>query len=96
MNFERYYDVNRATIVVALNKSMDHKERLKDILYTHFITHKVIVWHHANDPILEGIIPFLREQGPIDGHTTLYICHEGFCKKPLTSIDEMEKAIKNL
>lgn len=96
MNVNRYYNSHRATIVIALNDANDYQEKLFNLLHTHYIPHKVIVWRKENDQSLFALMPILKDQKPVDGQTTLYICHFGVCKKPLTNFSEMEKAILDL
>lgn len=96
MNLNRYYDKNAPTIVVALNSKEQHRDELHDLLYGHFIPHKAIVWRHEGDEALFNLIPFVRQQAPIEGKTTLYICLQGTCEKPITDFSEMEAEIKKL
>ena len=96
MNLDRYYNRHAPTIVVSLNQKEQFKQELGQYLYSNFIPHKAIVWRTQNDEKLFKLIPFVKEQIPIDGKTTLYICFEGVCQKPIHELTEMIEAIHKL
>lgn len=96
MNLNRYYDKHSPTIVVALNNKDQYYEPLRHLLYSDFIPHKAIVWRREGDQELFKRLPFVKEQGPVDGKTTLYICHEGVCQKPLNDFTAIAEAIHKL
>ncbi len=96
MNLNRYYDRHAVTIVIALNDSSQYDEEIQQTLYRHFIPHKAIIWRRNEDKTLLNFIPFLQNQSPIDNKTTLYICHEGVCQKPINDRKEIIEAIQNL
>ncbi|MCE5317378.1 MAG: thioredoxin domain-containing protein [Parachlamydia sp.] len=93
MNLARYYDKQARTFVVALNEQETHLEALRQLLYTTFIPHRSVIWRRENDSVLLEEIPFMKEQKPIEGKTTLYICQKGVCQKPLTDLAEMTSAL---
>lgn len=96
ININRYFDRKVPTIVIALNELEDHEEQLRDLLYSEFIPHKVLIWRHIGDEKLFNVLPFTKEQAPINGQTTLYICNQGVCKKPITNFFEMADVIHKL
>ena len=96
INLQRYYDRKAPTIVVALNSKDQNKKELHKLLFQDFIPDKVVVWRRANDRQLFYRLPFTKEQGPIDNKSTMYICHQQVCQKPLTEFPEMSDAIKKL
>jgi len=93
MNITRYHDKNAATLVIALNSDNHHQEALFEVINNSFIPHKSVVWVHQKDALLLKLIPDLKHQIAQEDKTTLYICHQGVCKKPLTSFSEMLEAI---
>jgi uncharacterized protein YyaL (SSP411 family) len=93
MNINRFYTPNRPTLVIALNKTSSLKEEIAELLYSHYIPHKSVIWRNEADGRLLDLIPELKSQGPINGETTLYICHQGRCLKPLTNLTEMKAAL---
>lgn len=93
LNLIRYYDKNRSTLVIALNEENQHADRLFELINASFLPHKVVVWRRNQDALLFKLLPDVESQGPIDRQTTLYICGPDGCKKPITSLSEMEKAL---
>lgn len=93
MNVNRYHNTHRPSIVIALNEQEDYRKELFELLHHHYIPHKTVIWRKANDKALFELLPGVKEQEPIAGKTTLYICHLGICKKPLTEFTEMKNAI---
>jgi len=96
MNLNRYYDESSPTIVVAFNNDREHEKELIHLLSKQFIPHKVVIWRDPSDEVLFNLIPFSREQVPLDGKTTLYICKQKVCQKPLTEFTEMTEVIRSL
>jgi uncharacterized protein YyaL (SSP411 family) len=96
MNVERYYDRQAPTFVIALNQEEEYRLDLLATLYKQYLPHKAVIWRQEKDTGLYELISFAREQPPIDGSTTLYVCREGVCEKPLVSINEMNQAITKL
>ena len=96
MNLNRYYDRHAPTIVVALNDKDQNKEIIRQSIYSHFIPHKAVIWRRNDDKNLLDFIPFLQRQTAVNNHTTLYICHEGVCQKPLNDRQEILEAIHRL
>lgn len=96
INLNRYYDSHAPTVVIALNDKQQYMQELRQLLYNNFIPHKAVVWRHPDDNKLFEIIPFAREQTPINGKTTLYVCHKGVCQQPITELPAMIEAIHKL
>ncbi len=96
MNLNRYYDRHAPMIVVALNDKDQNEQEIRQAIYSHFIPHKSIIWRRNNDNKLLEFIPFLKQQQPIDNQTTVYICYEGVCQKPLSDRQEILDAIHRL
>ncbi|CUI16383.1 conserved hypothetical protein [Candidatus Protochlamydia naegleriophila] len=95
MNLNRYYDDKTPTIVVALNSKREFEPEIKQLLYHNFIPHKAVIWQ-TQDVELEELIPFIKEQDARNDQTTLYICYDGACQKPLNDLKEMREAIEKL
>lgn len=96
INLNRYNDALAPTIVIALNNKQHYMQELRQVIFDSFIPHKAIVWRNIGDERLFHLIPFVKEQGPIDNKTTLYICHKGVCQQPITELDAMIEATKRL
>lgn len=96
MNLLRYYDQQALTFVVALNQEEDLKEEIFHLLNEHFIAHKAVIWRKENDNRLFELLPNIAQQKPIELQTTLYICREGVCERPLTNLDDIENSLRKL
>jgi uncharacterized protein YyaL (SSP411 family) len=95
MDLQRYYDRKAPTFVIALNSRKEYEKELKQAIFEKFIPHKEVIWQ-TQDVELEELLPFIKEQNPQDDRTTLYICHEGVCQKPLDQLSEILDAIEKV
>lgn len=96
LNLIRYYDKNAVTCVIALNDQEKYKNELSQLFYHASIPHRAIVWRSPSDDRLQDLIPFLKTYKPVDNKTTLYLCSQGTCQKPITELSEMITAIHNI
>ncbi len=96
MNLLRYYDLHPVTLVVALNYEESRQQDIYNLINQTFIPHRSVIWRRETDQLLMDILPFLEKQKPVGGKTTLYICHKGVCKEPLTNFKDMQKALEQL
>jgi uncharacterized protein YyaL (SSP411 family) len=96
MNLIRYYDTHGATAVIALNEEEQHRDELRQLLYHTHHHSRSIVWRKQKDKELFKISPFLEAQKPVNGKTTLYLCHKGVCSKPLTELSEIIAEVRKL
>lgn len=96
MNLNRYYDRHAPTFVVALNDKEEHREELRELLYTAFLPHKAIIWRRENDEKLFELLPFTREQKPVGNKTTLYPCFQGVCQEPIHDFALIKEGIAKL
>jgi len=96
INLNRFYDRQVPTFVIALNKAGTYHDELFHLLYSEYIPHKMIIWRREEDEQLFQLLPFVQDQEPIGGKTTLYLCQQGKCLAPLTDFNAMVNAIKNL
>lgn len=95
MNLARYYNEKAPTLVIALNSKRDLERELQQLVYQSFIPYMAVIWQ-SQDVDLEELIPFIKDQVAIQDQTTLYICHDGYCDKPLIHLTEMRRAIEQL
>jgi hypothetical protein len=42
---------------------------------------------------LAGALPFIRSMEPVDGRTTAYVCRNFSCRRPATTVQELEGAL---
>lgn len=96
INLFRFYNRLAPTIVVALNDQREFYDEIYEKIFRKCIPHRAVIWRENNDDRLFKLIPFSKEQVPVDGRTTVYICHDRVCKKPLNDIKEILEAIEKL
>jgi uncharacterized protein YyaL (SSP411 family) len=83
-------------IVIAGEKKSETTKELLDVIFQRFIPNKVVAFRPAEESEAKAIIslvPFLKEQLPLEGKTTVYVCENYICKFPVT---DKEKLIKLL
>ncbi len=95
INTIRFYDHAALTAVVALNEERSYERELGELFYHHFLPHRAIIWKAAGDESLARLIPFAANYRPVNGQTTLYLCSQGACSKPITSLTEMITEVLN-
>jgi hypothetical protein len=44
---------------------------------------------------LAGMAPFVKDMGPVDGKAAAYVCTGGSCRRPVTDIAEMMRALSS-
>lgn len=89
----RYYDRKAPTIVVSLNKNEDNLNELMRLIYSNYIPHKAVIVRREHDDELFKLLPYVKEQIPIQDQTTLYICLEGICEAPVFGLEEMKNSL---
>jgi uncharacterized protein YyaL (SSP411 family) len=95
-NVARFLDQKQKNLVIALNHKGEYFEELRQVIQSKYIPHKSVIWKKTEDLELLSLIPYLKEMPPINGKTTLYICHNGSCQRPITDISEMLAEIHKL
>jgi uncharacterized protein len=86
---ERYYDAKKLTVVIALNANDDWESEIEAALSHRHSSHHAIVWCRPGD---KGS----HTKPALNNSTTLYLCYEGSCQKPLSTKDEILKALEGL
>jgi uncharacterized protein YyaL (SSP411 family) len=61
-------------------------------IYAHFIPNKVVALN-SEDKKIETLIPFAKNQKPIDGKPTVYVCQNYVCKLPTTDIKKLSELL---
>jgi len=96
MNLLRFYDKKTPTLVIALNDQREHYEEIHQSLFKKFIPNKAVIWRDKHDKDLFELIPFVREQQPVNGKTTAFICQERRCEKTLVDRRQILEGIDRL
>lgn len=92
---QRYFDVNKAIVVIAFNSQEEGKEEIIKALAEKKSPHHAQILLSPQDTLLPRLIGDLAKP-PIDNKTTLYLCHEGVCKAPLNDKEALLKALSDL
>lgn len=95
-NLLRYHQRNAPTIIVALNHNNEGRSELERMLFETYLPHRAIIWVEPNDKILFELIPAIKGQPTLQERTTVYLCHNQVCEKPMVDIDEVKTAIGKL
>lgn len=95
-NLLRFYNKQAPSIIIALNESQQFKKELSDLIFSNLIPGKTVVWKEMNDEELLWLVPELNHYCPVEEKTTLYICYQGKCQRPINDFAEMQKALETL
>ena len=82
-------------IIAGEPDNPDTKKVLSEI-WKRFIPEKVLLLHSERDKTIEEIAGFVKEQKPIDGKTTVYICENYTCKTPTNNIERAIQLLEGL
>lgn len=74
-------------IVVTGEPDMDDTKQILMEIWKRFLPRKVLLLHSPKDKSLEEIASFVKEQHPVHGRATAYICENYTCKAPATDIN---------
>jgi uncharacterized protein YyaL (SSP411 family) len=66
------------------------------LIYQSFIPNKVVAFRPAKEQEAKEItelIPFLKQQAPLEGKTTAYVCKNYTCELPATNIKKLREIL---
>jgi uncharacterized protein YyaL (SSP411 family) len=83
-------------VVIAGDPGSPDVREMLQALRTSFVPNKVVLFRGGDEDGsgLSGIAPFTRNQRPLDGRATAYVCIRYSCKRPTTSIEEMLQSLR--
>jgi hypothetical protein len=85
--------IGQAKEVVVSGKKKEC-EAMTIPLREEFLPRCVVIMRDADNPEISGIAGYTREQEPVDGKPTAYVCSNFSCRRPVTSAEEMMILIK--
>ncbi|MBI2472502.1 MAG: thioredoxin domain-containing protein [Planctomycetes bacterium] len=80
-------------IVIAGESGADDTKRIISEIRKRFLPGKVVILHPERDASIEGIVGFIKEQKPINGKATAYICENYACKAPTNDMNQILKLL---
>ena len=89
------FEKNRPSeIVIAEGKSGIEVSTFLKTIKEYYLPNSVILVRPRNemDPIFE-LSNFIKKQQPLDDETTVYLCENFVCKKPVTNVSELRSLI---
>ncbi len=93
---QRYVDKGAPTLVIALDQEETLHEEIVASLGKRFSPHVEVIWRRGGDETLFKLIPLTRDQAPLAGRTTLYLCREGTCAEPTNDGIKILETIQSL
>lgn len=76
-------------VITGKHESHDTEHMLEE-LWAYFIPNKVLVFRpEGKDPEITTLAKYAKEQVPIEGKATAYVCQNYQCQLPTTEINEM-------
>ncbi|MBI4115459.1 MAG: thioredoxin domain-containing protein [Candidatus Omnitrophica bacterium] len=82
--------------IVFTGKSSEEIKAFLHSVYSRFIPNKVVAFHPTEGKereFIEEITPFIKNQLPLKGKPTVYVCENYVCKFPVTEVSELEKLL---
>jgi len=82
-------------IIIAGNADKPDVKKMLKLIRSKFLPNAVVLLHEPDkaDSTLYNTVPFIKNQTPIEGKATAYICENYVCKKPVNNIGEFENLI---
>jgi uncharacterized protein YyaL (SSP411 family) len=79
-------------IVVVGERDSAETRQVLDYVNSVYKAGKVVVFKDPEDSgMIDKVAPFTREQGLVDGKTTVYICHNFSCEQPVNTLDLLKE-----
>ncbi len=78
-------------IVIAGDPAAPETRAMLRAVQQRFLPHAVLALHSSDRTAgaIEALVPFLKEQGPMQGKTTAYVCQNYVCNLPTTDLKKM-------
>jgi len=76
-------------IVIVGNPNSEETKNMLHAIRTRFVPNKVMLLKEVDQKDLENLPGFTKDMKTIDNKTTVYICRNFVCNKPITEIEEV-------
>lgn len=94
MALTRFLDAQRTTFIVSFNEKEEHKAEIVQMMGELYLPHHATLFRRESDEVLRDLSPLSRDKRPLEGKTTLYLCHPDKCLPPVTDLPLMRDAIQ--
>ena len=82
-------------IVVVGDRNSEDTRKILELINRTYKPGKVVLFKDsAEAAALERVAPFTKEQGMVNGKTTVYLCRNFACEQPITSLDDLRDRLK--
>jgi hypothetical protein len=88
-----YYSSNQQVIIVP-NPNLDNTKEILHLIRNKFIPNSIVISKNNNE--IEQLLPLLSDYKSLDGKTTIYVCQNFTCQKPVTDINDFRLLLKNM
>jgi uncharacterized protein YyaL (SSP411 family) len=78
-------------VVIAGDLQADDTRQMLDAIRGIFVPNKIVILHPTDQkpPLIDDIVPFIKDHSSIDGKATAYICLNYSCQLPTKDIGSM-------
>ncbi|HEY87846.1 MAG TPA: thioredoxin domain-containing protein [Dehalococcoidia bacterium] len=78
-------------VVIAGDLQADDTRQMLDAIRGIFVPNKIVILHPTDQkpPLIDDIVPFIKDHSSIDGKATAYICLNYSCQLPTKNIGSM-------
>jgi len=84
-------------IVIAGEPQDKNVQEIVKKIYGKFLPNKIIILRsEESTKELMTISPFIETQRPIDGKTTIYVCENHMCQRPIQGLSELDALLEKL
>jgi uncharacterized protein YyaL (SSP411 family) len=83
-------------IVLAGDEAAEATQGFLRAVYSRFLPNKVVLLHPVEEKgkaEIEALAPYLKNQLPVKGKPTAYVCENYVCRLPVTELSELEKLL---
>ncbi|MCK5843849.1 MAG: thioredoxin domain-containing protein, partial [Victivallales bacterium] len=82
-------------IVVVGDRNSEDTREILELINHSYKQGKVVLFKDSDEVYaLAKIAPFTKEQGMVDGKTTVYLCRNFACEQPITSMGDLRERLK--
>ena len=82
-------------IVIAGDPASADTQEMLRAVYGRFLPRAVLAVHPVGDAAqtIEALVPFIKEQRPLQGKATAYVCKNYVCNLPTTDVDKLTASL---